>query len=826
MLTVSISGSSAAGIQSQVDKSQDVADVIELRSDLYTCQGISSAKPLMVTGPAVSGITPLYADGNESGKIKIHSYHDFKKTPSDLDGVLGELQRQPAGIYKIATTAHSILDSLRMLLFLREAVKSGVKLSAHCMGEAGVVSRILGPVYGSALTYCCLHDPVAPGQLSVSLMHEQYDFKRLSPQTKVYGLIGDPVHLSRGPEVHNRYFRNNGIDAIYVAMRVRREELEAFFEYARKLGFAGLSVTMPLKEEVGRYCNAPDGVWNTIRFAGDSVEVCNTDGIGAVNAVERHEPVCGKRVVLIGAGGCAQAIASELYERGANLVIVNRTVERAERLAKKFGGEFYPLESFAEAAGKPYDILINSTSIGMGSNTASPVSCDLLQPGRIVMDVVASPRETALLHAATEKDCTIIYGDDLWREQAAGQYRFWGIERVHFTVQASKLEGSVAVPPSKSQTLRALILASLAEGECRLSNLLESPDTDAARRCIERLKTGGDMHVGNSGILLRFLTAIASLQERSFMITGDDSICQRPMKDLISALEQLGVAVSSRNGFAPLTVKGPLKGGRAVLSGHDSQPVSALLIAAAFAPEPTEIIVENPGELPYIDMTLAWLDRLGIAYERQGYEWYRVEGRARIAPFTYHVPGDLSSMSFPLAAAVVTGSKLVIENIDLAEPQGDKRLIEILRAMGATIEEGERSITVIPGKLRGIEVDINDCIDTITPLAVIGCFAEGKTVIRGASVAREKECDRIRATALELRKMGAKIDELEDGLIVYQSRFEGVDVWSHGDHRLAMALAVAGFGAGGTTTVHDTACVDKTFPGFMETFSDLGGNIE
>lgn len=415
-----------------------------------------------------------------------------------------------------------------------------------------------------------------------------------------------------------------------------------------------------------------------------------------------------------------------------------------------------------------------------------------------------------------------------------------------FCVQASHLQGAIAIPASKSQTLRAILFAALGKGKSVVHHYLSSTDTESMIHACrlfgadievfsEKLEIHGSLfthatdviHAGNSGIVLRFGTALGALCPHPVVVTGDHSIkYQRPMKPLLDGLTQLGVKTLSMRGdhLAPVIVQGPIRSGKAVVEGEDSQPVSALLIASSFAEGPIELEVRNPGERPWVNLTLSWLDRLGIAYAAKD-NHYRLPGQSRYEGFHYQVPGDFSSAAFPLVAALITQSELTLTNLDKKDPQGDKELIAVLQKMGAAIEVEENSLHVKKGKLSGIVVDINDCIDAITILAVVGCFAEGETRIYNGRVAKQKECNRIGCIAQELRKMGAKITETEDGLIIQKSALKGAVVDSHQDHRMALSLAVAGLAAEGKTTVTSVDCVAKTFPTFKRDFNALGANI-
>ena len=417
----------------------------------------------------------------------------------------------------------------------------------------------------------------------------------------------------------------------------------------------------------------------------------------------------------------------------------------------------------------------------------------------------------------------------------------------------SVLQGQISIPPSKSHTMRAILFAALAIGKSHIENYLPSSDTDAmihacrvlgaTIKCLEnKLEIIGIngriafssaiIHAGNSGIILRFFTALSGICSLPLVVTGDDSIRnQRPLSPLLDGLRQLGVSVKSLRGndFAPVIIQGPFQTDYACISGEDSQFVSGLLIAMAFANHAIELEVKNPGEKPWVALTLAWFDRLGIVYQNENFEHYQLQGHSSYTAFNYSVPGDFSSAAFPMAAALITNSKIILRNLDLNDSQGDKQLIFVLEKMGALFKYNECDQTLVVEKtsqLVGIDIDINDLIDALPILAVVACFAEGTTVIRNAKIARSKECDRIHIMYKELTKMGAQIIEKEDGLVISHSILHGQTVCSHGDHRVAMALAVAGLQAHGRTIIEDAACLSKTYTNFVEDFQTVGAQIK
>ncbi|MGH2639477.1 MAG: 3-phosphoshikimate 1-carboxyvinyltransferase, partial [Rhabdochlamydiaceae bacterium] len=415
-------------------------------------------------------------------------------------------------------------------------------------------------------------------------------------------------------------------------------------------------------------------------------------------------------------------------------------------------------------------------------------------------------------------------------------------------MRRSSLSGEVTIPPSKSQTMRALVFALLAEHPTTIYNPLPSPDVQAmicACRLLgaqvdcflDRIEVKGGMKpaedvidCGNSGLVLRFIGAIAALLPSSTVLTGDHSIRhRRQVQPLLEGLNQLGAsAVSTRgDGYAPIVIRGPLKGGTVRIAGEDSQPVSGLLIAAAMAPEKTELFVQNPGELPWVALTLSWLDRFNIPYENHSFEHYKMFGGATIPGFTYTVPGDWSSALYLIAAALVTNSEITLHGVDFSDPQGDKQVVTLFQNMGAHISIKHRSMTVHrSGQLKGARIDIDPFIDAITLLPVLACQAQSITHIYGGSSARSKESDRIRSIVSELKKMGACIEETTDGMIVHPSELTGAQVTCFEDHRMALALSIAALMAKGPTEIVGIETVSKSFPGYFQALQKLGAKVE
>lgn len=416
-------------------------------------------------------------------------------------------------------------------------------------------------------------------------------------------------------------------------------------------------------------------------------------------------------------------------------------------------------------------------------------------------------------------------------------------------VQKSETSGVVRIPGSKSHTIRALFIASLSGGQCEILDPLLSDDTLSA---VEVCKAfGADIRslpgkfvvtgfggsprtpenvidVGNSGTTLRIGMATAGLAEGCSVFTGDEQIRKRPLGPLIEAMNSLGAEVFTTRGnsSAPVVVRGKMKGGFADLDAVTSQYLTALLINTPLLPKDTEILVTRLNEKPYVDMTLWWLDKMGIEYENDGYKTFKIKGRQKYPPFCQRIPGDFSSATFFMVQAAVSGGEFRLQNLDMTDPQGDKMVLAYLKQMGAAVETAGEEIVIRGGKLKGIEIDMNATPDALPAMAVAACFAEGETRLVNVPQARLKETDRISVMRIELAKMGADITELPDGLVIRKSPLMGCAVHGHGDHRVDMALAVAGLNAEGRTVIDTAEAVNVTFPEFADLMKKCGGKLK
>lgn len=439
-----------------------------------------------------------------------------------------------------------------------------------------------------------------------------------------------------------------------------------------------------------------------------------------------------------------------------------------------------------------------------------------------------------------------------------------------------RFSGSFRVPASKSHTIRRLLIAALAEGVSEIEYPLDSLDT---RSCLalcrglgagveeyrsldpqnpnppdkegKRLKgwkitgTGGRpgarasgsgplrFDVGNSGTTLFLALALAALGREPVVFTGDEQIQRRSAAPLLEALSGLGVRAESqgRRGCTPILIQGPWRGGRVSLPCPTSQYLSALLLAAPLAPRGTLTEIEVPllNEKPYIEMTLSYLGAQNIPFEAApDFSRFVIPGGGAWKPLPGSVPGDFSSAAFPACAAAVSGGELRLLGLDPGDTQGDKIFFDMLAQMGCGIrrekEDAEWVLGVSgPGTLKAGVFDLNAAPDLLPAAAAAAVYAEGDTALVNVAHARIKETDRIAVMAEELARLGGRCTERPDGLIIHGGSpksgtppLRGGAVQSHGDHRIAMALAAAALGAAGPVKIEDAECAAVTYPGFLE----------
>ncbi|GIU25581.1 3-phosphoshikimate 1-carboxyvinyltransferase [Shewanella colwelliana] len=415
----------------------------------------------------------------------------------------------------------------------------------------------------------------------------------------------------------------------------------------------------------------------------------------------------------------------------------------------------------------------------------------------------------------------------------------------------SKVQGTINIPGSKSISNRVLLLATLAKGKTKLTNLLDSDDIRYMLASLKQLgvnyrlsedKTiceldgiGGAMNasdaqtlfLGNAGTAMRPLCAALTLGSGTFTLTGEPRMEERPIGDLVDALAQLGADVTylKNPGFPPLTINATgLNGGDVEIAGDlSSQFLTALLMVAPLARSTVNIKIK--GELvskPYIDITIALMAQFGVEVKNHNYERFEIlSGQAYVSPGTVLVEGDASSASYFLAAGAIKGGEVKVTGVGLKSIQGDVKFADVLAKMGAEIEWGDDYIISRVAQLKAVDLDMNHIPDAAMTIATTALFAQGTTTLRNIYNWRIKETDRLAAMATELRKVGAIVDEGHDYISVTPPMAPNTaDIDTYNDHRMAMCFSMLAFADCGIT-INDPDCTSKTFPNYFEKFAAL-----
>ncbi len=399
---------------------------------------------------------------------------------------------------------------------------------------------------------------------------------------------------------------------------------------------------------------------------------------------------------------------------------------------------------------------------------------------------------------------------------------------MNIKIVPSKIEGTITAPPSKSVTHRAIILAALAKGTSVVTNVLLSADTqytiNALRQLgvsIEQNKTTltihgseGKLHtpkepifVGNSGSTMRMLTAVSSLASGKTIITGSKRLLARPMGDLLDAIKQQGTRTGGE-----IKIKGDIS----------SQYISSLLLIAPFAKKTVQITIKgNLRSKPYVGLTIDLMKTFGVTVENKNFDEFVIQNHQSYIARDYSVEGDYSSASYFFAAAAITNSTITVKNLKQNSVQGDAYFLDVLEHMGCIVSRKNDSIIVTGSNLSGITVDMNNYPDIVQTLAVVAAYAKGTTTIKNIGHLKDKETDRLKATAQELTKMGIKLKATDNSLTIMGGVPKGAAIKTYNDHRMAMSFAVAGLGATGETIIRNAEVVNKSYPNFWEDFEKI-----
>lgn len=418
------------------------------------------------------------------------------------------------------------------------------------------------------------------------------------------------------------------------------------------------------------------------------------------------------------------------------------------------------------------------------------------------------------------------------------------------TPVSGPIQGTVRPPGSKSITNRALIVAALAQGTTHLTGVLDSQDTQVMIESLNRLgirvdhdpdtcsvevegcggkipRKEASLWLENSGTSIRFLTALCAAGEGEFVLDGNARMQQRPIRDLVNSLKQLGVDVECKEetGCPPVCVKARgLSGGETSIAGNvSSQYLSALLMVAPAAQ--SAITINIQGEMvsrPYLDITLGVMAQFGVTIDRIQESLWKIQPQTYQRPLAYDIEPDASAASYFFAAAAITGGRVTVDGLNQDALQGDINFIRVLEDMGCEIKRERNSITVQGKPLRGIDVDMNDISDTAQTLAAVALFAEGPTTIRNVGHIRHKETDRLNAIATEIKRLGIQVEEREDSVTIHPGTIQPATIETYDDHRMAMSFALVGLKVPGIV-ISDPDCTVKTYPRFFTDLEQLCG---
>jgi 3-phosphoshikimate 1-carboxyvinyltransferase len=406
-------------------------------------------------------------------------------------------------------------------------------------------------------------------------------------------------------------------------------------------------------------------------------------------------------------------------------------------------------------------------------------------------------------------------------------------------VRPSEVSGSIQAPASKSVAQRAIALALLAEGESEIGKPGNSADVLAAIKVCRELGAeiqelpdrllirGGikaplnPLNCGESGLSIRMFSSIAATLNQPVVLTGNGSLTKRPMVIVEQSIKSLGANCVTNNGFIPITVKGPIEGGIAKIDGSlSSQVLSGMIMAAPLAKVDTCIQVKNLQSKPYIDLTIETMKLFGIEVYNEDYREFRIKCNQLYHPTKLTVEGDWSGAAFMLVAGAIAG-KVRVENLHPMSKQADRAIIEALMWAGAKISIQENFIEVTRNELNAFHFDATQCPDLFPPLVALAAHCEGETRILGVSRLRAKESDRALTLQQEFKKLGVKIVIEGDLMRIFGGEVKGGVVKSHGDHRIAMACAVAALAGKDEIDIEGAEAVEKSYPDFFEDLAEI-----
>ena len=417
---------------------------------------------------------------------------------------------------------------------------------------------------------------------------------------------------------------------------------------------------------------------------------------------------------------------------------------------------------------------------------------------------------------------------------------------------AGKINADINIPGSKYIANRVITIAALGRGKSSISNIPDNRDIQQALKAYRQLGINIDkhnstvhikgangkfnqgsveIHTGESGTLMRFITAVATLAKGNIRITGSRRIKERPVGELVDSLIELGAKINKENGDCPpvLIKSQGLEGGYTKINGaKSSQFISALLLVACYAKRDVKIEITGKSvSSSYIDLTCEMIDKFGVQLDKPAGNKYFIKAGQSYKAQNFTIPADWSSANFFFAAAAISGGIITIRNLDLNSSQGESRFIDVLAQMGCQVSKREDRVTLEgPQKLKGIEVDMGSIPDAVPALSAVAAFCKEDTLIRNIAHLRYKECDRIKAIDQELSKLGIRVDSRADEIIINGKRLrnKAVTFDPRNDHRIAMSMALIGLRVPGIK-ISNPECVNKSFPGYWNKLQEIGVDV-
>ncbi len=423
--------------------------------------------------------------------------------------------------------------------------------------------------------------------------------------------------------------------------------------------------------------------------------------------------------------------------------------------------------------------------------------------------------------------------------------------------KSSHMKGETLIPPSKSHTIRAILLSAFSQGTSEVYNPGRSLDCMSAVHVARQLGAevqefddhytikgvGGNMKMPtavldaeNSATLLYFTTPVMATMDGCCVFTGDWTLCKRPIQDMLNAMNTLGAkAYRTRSDVdgCPVVIHGKMHGGTTRLQGNLCQHVSGMMLAAPLLEGDTTILSEHPLETPYLTMTIDWMRKHGVEvdYDKEEFKWYKIKGGQTYQAAIDNVPGDWSGGSFMLVLGAMCGDEIIVNNLDYHDGHGDAAVLDVLQRMGADIEvdDANKRVIIRGGKeLHGTEVDMSSIPDSLPAMVTACAFAKTDSKLTNIANIRFKESDRVGCMQEEMAKFGVEVivnDEENYMIVKGGTKATSTVINSHGDHRIAMAMALQALQSEGEAVIEDAEVADVSYPGFFQTLAQLGADI-